>query len=112
MWHFVHAIHLNTVFLILLCIPLVPLFAYGIDDMLAARQTLNTVQQNFLSITFTGFPIAMFFYMLVSFHTVYRQGWVKTCLKALLFFTLFTIIATLLACVLLLWLLATEAEAI
>ena len=112
MWHFVHAIHLNTVFLILLCIPLVPLFAYGIDDMLAARQTLNTVQQNFLSITFTGFPIAMFLYMLVSFHTVYRQGWVKTCLKALLFFTLFTIIATLLACVLLLWLLATEAEAI
>lgn len=112
MWHFVHAIHLNTVFLILLCIPLVPLFAYGIDDMLAARQTLNNVQQNFLHITTIGFPVAMFGYLLVSFRTVYRQGWGKTTLKAVLFYVVFTVIATLLAAVLLLWLLATEAEAI
>lgn len=112
MWHFVHAIHLNTVFLILLCIPLVPLFAYGIDDMLAARQTLNSMQQNFLHITTIGFPVAMFGYLLVSFRTVYRQGWGKTTLKAVLFYVVFTVIATLLAAVLLLWLLATEAEAI
>ena len=112
MWHFVHAIHLNTVFLILLCIPLVPLFAYGIDNMLAARQTLNNVQQNFLHITTIGFPVAMFSYLLVSFRTVYKQSWVKTTLKAVLFYVVFTVIATLLAAVLLLWLLATEAEAI
>lgn len=112
MWHFVHAIHLNTVFLILLCIPLVPLFAYGIDDMLAARQTLNNVQQNFLHITTIGFPVAMFGYLLVSFRTVYKQNWVTTTLKAVLFYVVFTVIATLLAAVLLLWLLATEAEAI
>lgn len=112
MWHFVHAIHLNTVFLILLCIPLVPLFAYGIDDMLAARQTLNNVQQNFLHITTIGFPVAMFSYLLVSFRTVYKQSWVKTTLKAVLFYVVFTVIATLLAAALLLWLLATEAEAI
>lgn len=112
MWHFVHAIHLNTVFLILLCIPLVPLFAYGIDDMLAARQTLNSMQQNFLHITTIGFPVAMFGYLLVSFRTVYRQGWGKTTLKAVLFYVVFTVIATLLAAVLLLWLLATEADAI
>ena len=112
MWHFVHAIHLNTVFLILLCIPLVPLFAYGIDDMLAARQTLNSMQQNFLHITTIGFPVAMFGYLLVSFRTVYKQSWVKTTLKAVLFYVVFTVIATLLAAVLLLWLLATEAEAI
>ena len=112
MWHFVHAIHLNTVFLILLCIPLVPLFAYGIDDMLAARQTLNNVQQNFLYITTIGFPVAMFSYLLVSFRTVYKQNWVTTTLKAVLFYVVFTVIATLLAAVLLLWLLATEAEAI
>lgn len=112
MWHFVHAIHLNTVFLILLCIPLVPLFAYGIDDMLAARQTLNNVQQNFLHITTIGFPVAMFSYLLVSFRTVYKQNWVTTTLKAVLFYVVFTVIATLLAAVLLLWLLATEAEAI
>ena len=110
MWHFVHAIHLNTVFLILLCVPLIPLFAYGIDDLLANQQTLNTVQLNSLRITLVGFPLVMFIYMLVSFHTVYRQGWVKTSLKALLFFTLFTLIATLLACALLVWLLATEAD--
>lgn len=112
MWHFVHAIHLNTLFLILLCIPLVPLFAYGIDDMLAARQTLNSMQQNFLRITTIGFPVAMFSYLLVSFRTVYKQSWVKTTLKAVLFYVVFTVIATLLAAVLLLWLLATEAEAI
>lgn len=112
MWHFVHAIHLNTVFLILLCIPLVPLFAYGIDDMLAARQTLNNVQQNFLHITTIGFPVAMFGYLLVSFRTVYRQGWGKTTLKAVLFYVVFTVIATLLAAALLLWLLAMEADAI
>lgn len=112
MWHFVHAIHLNTVFLILLCIPLVPLFAYGIDDMLAARQTLNSMQQNFLHITTIGFPVAMFGYLLVSFRTVYKQNWVTTTLKAVLFYVVFTVIATLLAAVLLLWLLATEAEAI
>ena len=51
MWHFVHAIHLNTVFLILICIPLVPLFAYGLDDLMAAGQTLNTAQLNSLRIT-------------------------------------------------------------
>lgn len=112
MWHFVHAIHLNTVFLILLCIPLVPLFAYGIDDMLAARQTLNSMQQNFLRITLVGFPVAMFLYLLVSFRTVYRQGWGKTTVKAVLFYVLFTAIATLLAAALLLWLLAMEADAI
>lgn len=112
MWHFVHAIHLNTVFLILLCIPLIPFFAYGIDDILAAQQTLSSVQQNFLRISFIGFPVAMFLYMLVSFRVVYRQGWVKTTVKAALFYTAFTLIATLLACVLLLWLLATEADSI
>ena len=112
MWHFVHAIHLNTVFLILLCIPLVPLFAYGLDDLVAAGQTLNTVQLNSLRITLTGFPVALFLYMLVSFRTVYRQGWVKTTVKAVLFYVLFSAIASLLAAALLIWLLAVEAEAI
>ena len=112
MWHFVHAIHLNTVFLILICIPLVPLFAYGLDDLMAAGQTLNTAQLNSLRITLVGFPVAMFLYLLVSFRTVYRQGWGKTTVKAVLFYVLFTAIASLLAAALLLWLLATEAEAI
>ena len=112
MWHFVHAIHLNTVFLVLLCIPLVPLFAYGLDDLLAAGQTLNTVQLNSLRITLVGFPAALFLYMLVSFRTVYRQGWAKTTVKAVLFYVLFSAIASLLAATLLIWLLAAEAEAI
>lgn len=112
MWHFVHAIHLNTVFLILICIPLVPLFAYGLDDLMAAGQTLNTAQLNSLRITLVGFPVVMFLYLLMSFRTVYRQGWGKTTLKAVLFYVLFTAIASLLAAALLLWLLATEAEAI
>lgn len=112
MWHFAHAIHLNTVFLILLCIPLVPLFAYGIDNMVAAQQTLNTLQQNFLDITFIGFPTLMFLYMLVSFHTVYQQGWVKTVAKTILFYITFTLIATIIATVLLIWLIAIEGETV
>lgn len=54
----------------------------------------------------------MFLYLLVSFRTVYRQGWGKTTVKAVLFYVLFTAIATLLAAALLLWLLAMEADAI
>ena len=54
----------------------------------------------------------MFLYLLMSFRTVYRQGWGKTTLKAVLFYVLFTAIASLLAAALLLWLLAMEAEAI
>lgn len=112
MWHFAHAIHLNTVFLILLCIPLIPFFAYGIDNILAAQQTLNTLQQDFLDATCIGFPVLMFFYMLVSFRVVYRQGWVKTIAKAILFYITFTVIATMIAAILLIWLLAIEGDAI
>ena len=56
--------------------------------------------------------MALFLYMLVSFRTVYRQGWVKTTVKAVLFYVLFSAIASLLAATLLIWLLAAEAEAI
>lgn len=112
MWHFAHAIHLNTVFLILLCIPLIPFFAYGIDNILAVQQTLNTLQQDFLDATCIGFPVLMFFYMLVSFRVVYRQGWVKTIAKAILFYITFTVIATMIAAILLIWLLAIEGDAI
>ena len=89
-----------------------PLFAYGLDDLMAAGQTLNTAQLNSLRITLIGFPVVMFLYLLMSFRTVYRQGWGKTTVKAVLFYVLFTAIASLLAAALLLWLLATEAEAI
>ena len=107
MWHFVHAIHLNTVFLILLNIPLIPLFAYGIDDILSDGTTLTYVQRKFAATTIAGFPIAMFLYMFVSFHVVYRQGWIKTLVKSVLFFATFTAIALLVAALLLLWLVVT-----
>lgn len=109
MWHFVHAIHINTVFLILLSIPLIPIFAYGIDDMLAASQTLTKAQDNLLTATYIGFPIVMFLYLLVSFRVVYRQGWLKTTVKSILFYAIFTFLALAIAAVLLLWLLAAEA---
>lgn len=109
MWHFVHAIHINTVFLILLSIPLIPIFAYGIDDMLAASQTLSKAQENLLTATYIGFPIVMFLYLLVSFRVVYRQGWVKTTVKSILFYATFTFLALAIAAALLLWLLAAEA---
>lgn len=109
MWHFVHAIHINTVFLILLSIPLIPIFAYGIDNMLAASQTLTKAQDNLLTATYIGFPIVMFLYLLVSFRVVYRQGWLKTTVKSILFYAIFTFLALAIAAVLLLWLLAAEA---
>lgn len=109
MWHFVHAIHINTVFLILLSIPLIPIFAYGIDNMLAASQTLTKAQDNLLTASSIGFPIVMFLYLLVSFRVVYRQGWLKTTVKSILFYAIFTFLALAIAAVLLLWLLAAEA---
>lgn len=112
MWHFVHAIHLNTVFLLLLCIPLIPFFAYGIDNILAARHTLSMIQENIMYCAITVFPIAILIYMLLSFRTVYRQNWLKTTVKTILFFITFTILASFIAAALLLWLLATEADTI
>ncbi len=115
MWHFAHAVHLNTVFLILISIPLIPMFAYGIDVLLQSLQPegmSNTLQANFLKGTLIGFPTVMFLYLFVSFHTVYRQGWIKTFIKALLFFTLFSTIACLIAFCLIIWMLVGIAETV
>ena len=54
----------------------------------------------------------MFLYLFVSFHTVYRQGWAKTFIKALLFFVLFSAIACLIAFCLIIWMLVEVAEAV
>lgn len=112
MWHFVHAIHINTVFLILICIPLIPIFAYGIDDLLANQQTLTIYQQKFMETTLIAFPLLIYLYMLISFHEVYRQGWIKTIVKSAIFFISFSFIAILLALILFIWLLMIESESI
>ncbi len=93
MWHFAHAVHLNTVFLLLLCLPLVPTFAYGIDEVMARGATLTAVKREALLWSWRLLPVLMFAYLLVSFRTVYRQGWLKTTVKAVLFSASFTLLA-------------------
>lgn len=89
MWHFAHAVHLNTLFLILLPLPL----AYALTAF--DWQTLSLAPG--VDIAFGLFAIAVFAYMLWSLHTVYRDGWIRTFLKTLLVIVIFTILSFLFA---------------
>ena len=110
MWHFAHAIHLNTIFLMLLSIPLSVTFYFGIDELLLTNVTLNSYQIGFLKGTLFAFPLALFLYLLLSFRQVYRQGWIKTFIKTVLFFLTFSAIALLLAFAFFVYLLYVESE--
>ena len=89
MWHFAHAVHLNTLFLILLPLPL----AYALIAF--DWQTLSLAPG--VDIAFGLFAIAVFVYMLWSLHTVYRDGWIRTFLKTLLVIVIFTVLSFLFA---------------
>lgn len=89
MWHFAHTVHLNTLFLILLPLPL----AYALTAF--DWQTLSLAPG--VDIAFGLFAIAVFAYMLWSLHTVYRDGWIRTFLKTLLVIVIFTVLSFLFA---------------
>lgn len=95
MWHFVHAIHINTVFLFLLPIPLLPVFL--------ADNPGSTFPQAVQLLLFFGF--GLFIYTYVSQYTVYRNGWIRTLIKSLLIYVSFSILSIGIAIGLLLWLL-------
>ena len=102
MWHFVHAIHLNTVFLLLFSIPL------GITFTCLAWQ-YNTIKTDCLPL-FGVFFLLMFIYMYISMHTVYRYGWIRTFLKTLYVFLTFSLTASLVASGLIIWLALEVAD--
>ena len=72
MYHFVHAIHINSFFLLLLFIS-VTIMIYGFEAQ----------HDNFrlTAVSFEIFFALVFVYMLLSSHTVYRKGWPKTLMK-------------------------------
>jgi hypothetical protein len=81
MWHFVHAIHLNTVFLILIPIPLVP--------VLTSDTFMESFKGNMPMYTLLIFVTGMFVYTYISLHTVYRRGWIRTFVKTTVFLAVF-----------------------
>lgn len=102
MWHFVHAIHLNTVFLMLLPIPLIPL--------LTEKNFLDAFRGDMPFYTLAVFLVGMFIYTYISLHTVYHRGWVRTFLKTVGLLSLFTFLALIIAGILLIVLLYSLSE--
>lgn len=102
MWHFVHAIHLNTVFLILIPIPLVP--------VLTSKTFMESFKGNMPMYTLLIFVTGMFVYTYISLHTVYRRGWIRTFVKTTVFLAVFTFISLAIAAVLLIMLLSSLSE--
>lgn len=102
MWHFVHAIHLNTVFLILIPIPLIP--------VLTSDTFMESFKGNMPMYTLLIFVAGMFVYTYISLHTVYRRGWIRTFIKTTVFLAIFTFISLAIAAALLVFLLSTLSE--
>lgn len=104
MCHFVHAIHLNTVLLLALFVLLIPYLASSPYSAFhkAFDSALLPVSLIFLA--------GLFIYLSVSFHTVYREGWGKTLIKNLLFSGIFTLLALVIATVMLTWVLYGSME--
>ena len=102
MWHFVHAIHLNTVFLMLLPIPLIPL--------LTEKNFLDAFRGDMPFYTLVVFLVGMFIYTYISLHTVYHRGWIRTFLKTVGLLSLFTFLALVIAGILLIVLLSSLSE--
>lgn len=104
MQHFVHAIHINTVFLLLLT---VPMGIFVAASMLGERESGSAITWSFS--LFYAFILG---YMLVSFHRVYGLGWVRTAFKTMAVFCTFTLLAAGTAAAALLWLVVHLADSI
>lgn len=100
MQHFVHAIHINCFFLILLSVP-----AFLLIYALAPESTLS-----FPSGVVKGFFALIFLYMLLSSRRVYGLGWWRTLFKTVWVFVLFTLLAGFIAAGLLLWLVSSFSD--
>ena len=112
MWHFVHAIHLNTVFLILIPIPLVPVLTSKtfMESFRGNMPMYTLLIGNMPMYTLLIFVTGMFVYTYISLHTVYRRGWIRTFVKTTVFLAVFTFISLAIASVLLIMLLSSLSE--
>lgn len=100
MQHFVHAIHINCFFLILLSVP-----AFLLIYAFAPESGLS-----FPGGVVKGFFALVFLYMLLSSRRVYGLGWWRTLFKTIWVFVLFTLLAGLIAAGLLLWLVSSFSD--
>ena len=89
-----------TFFLLLVAVPAAILIYY------AEAQENNDA----ILVSFELFFALVFLYMLLSSHTVYREGWFKTLVKSLLVFGSFTFVALCIAFVLIIRLIYTYWE--
>lgn len=103
MQHFVHAIHINTVFLLLLTVPM---------SIHVAASMLGERNDSTITWSFSLFYAFILGYMLVSFHRVYGLGWVRTAFKTLEVFCAFTLLAAGTAAAALLWLIVHLADSL
>ena len=99
MQHFVHAVHINSFFLVLVSIP-VAIMIYSVE--------MQSGINGMISWSFKIFFALIFIYMLLSSRTVYREGWFKTVMKTLLVFGGFSLLALILALALVLWRICTH----
>lgn len=95
MHHLAHAIHINTLFLLLLTVPLGILVTKDIESLENVRPSLTL---------FSVFLVCVLGYMCASFHRVYGNGWLKTAYKTGVVFCIFTLLSLCCASVALLWL--------
>lgn len=101
MEHFAHATHLSSLLLVTIVVP-TSIFLTHLGLEQGNKLYINQIEE----IIFYVFPLALFFYQLVSMHTVYRENWTKTTLKCLLTFSLFNLLALIIAGGLIAWLAA------
>lgn len=100
MHHFVHAIHINSFFLLLITVPAAILIYYA-----EAQMNNNTI-----IVSFELFFALVFLYMLLSSRTVYGEGWFKTFVKTLVVYGIFTLTALCIAFALVVQLIYTYWE--
>ena len=97
MSHFVCALHINSVFLLLISIPLVVLFS-GVEAVWVWKASVSF------------FLLYLLGYMLVAFKRVFGLQWLKTFQKTMVVYILFYLIFILSSVTLIIWLLLMKAE--
>lgn len=97
--HFAHAVHLSSLFLVALVIP-AGIFLTHFNMGYGNNSDINQLEKA----AFYLFPLALLLYQLVSMHTVYRENWRKTTVKCLLTFSIFNLLALIIAGGLITWL--------
>ena len=107
MKHFAHAVHLNTVLLFLIAVPMLIGAEYYAMEGAFVNHTLGRV----MAWWFVADAVIMPIYTIVSMRVVYGEGWLKTIVKGLLFVGLFSFISLAIALALTVWAVYAEGYA-